>query len=117
MENIGEFVTILTGGSMQGTTQLHDYRVQEYRLPSSPSIKCNVLRESLSEDSQNIPCATLERKGVVGNLCIYFSLARYSLALILSQNTTPERSTVLPSLPLTYQLADGDLPNSSPTQR
>jgi hypothetical protein len=41
---------------------------QEYRLPSPPSIKCNVLRESLSEDSQNIPCATLKRRGLwLGN--------------------------------------------------
>jgi hypothetical protein len=39
------------------------YRVQEYRLPAPISIKCNVLRESLSEDSQNIPCATLKRRG------------------------------------------------------
>jgi hypothetical protein len=31
-----------------------DYRVQEYRLFSlPPSFKCNVLRESLSVDSQN----------------------------------------------------------------
>ncbi len=42
---------------------MQDYRVQEYRLPSPPSIKCNVLRESLSEDSQNIPCATLKERG------------------------------------------------------
>ncbi len=42
---------------------MQDYRVQENRLPSSPSIKCNLLRESLSEDSQNIPCATLKRRG------------------------------------------------------
>jgi hypothetical protein len=33
------------------------------RLPSSPSFKCNVLRESLSVDSQIIPCATLKRRG------------------------------------------------------
>ncbi len=45
------------------TSQLLDYRVQEYRLPSRPSFKCNVLRESLSVDSQNIPCATLNRRG------------------------------------------------------
>jgi hypothetical protein len=58
------------------TSQLQGYRVQEYRLPSLPSFKCNVLRESLSVDSQNIPCATLQRKGgkgVVGNLCISLS--------------------------------------------
>jgi hypothetical protein len=48
---------------MQDIYTLQDYRVQEYRLPSPPSIKCNVLRESLSEDSQNIPCATLKRIG------------------------------------------------------
>jgi hypothetical protein len=45
------------------TSQLQDYRLQEYRLPSPPSFKCNVLRESLSVDSQNIPCATLKRRG------------------------------------------------------
>ncbi len=39
------------------------YRVLEYRLPSPPSIKCNVLHESLSEDSQNFPCAMLKRRG------------------------------------------------------
>jgi hypothetical protein len=32
-------------------------------LPSSLSFKCNVLRESLSEESQNIPCATLREEG------------------------------------------------------
>jgi hypothetical protein len=37
--------------------------VQVYRLPFSPSIKCNVLRESLSCDCQNIPCAKLKRRG------------------------------------------------------
>ncbi len=45
------------------TSQLQDYTVREYRLPSPPSFKCNVLRESLSVDSQNIPCATLKRGG------------------------------------------------------
>ncbi len=52
------------------TSQLQDYRVQEWRLPSPPSFKCNVLRESLSVDSQNIPCATLERRGSWGSLNI-----------------------------------------------
>jgi hypothetical protein len=66
----GDFFTILTDGSMQDNTPLQDYRVQEYRLLSPPSIKCNVLRGSLSEDSQNIPCTTLKRRGVLGNLCI-----------------------------------------------
>jgi hypothetical protein len=70
MENIGrgptfgDFVTILTEGSMQDNTVARlQSTVQEYRLPSSPSIKFNVLRESLSEDSQNIPCATLKSRG------------------------------------------------------
>ncbi len=65
----GDFVTILTGGRCR-TTLLQDYRVQEYRLPSPPSIKCNVLRESLSEDSQNISCATLKRRGS-WVICVY----------------------------------------------
>ena len=43
--------------------QTTGYRVQKYRLPSPPSIKYNVLRESLSEESQNIPCATLKSRG------------------------------------------------------
>ncbi len=55
----GDFVT---EGSMQDL-RLHDYRVQEYRLPSPLSIKCNVLRESLSEDSQNIPRVARKRRG------------------------------------------------------
>ncbi len=46
------------------SSQLHDYRVQEKnRLPPSPSFNCNVLRESLSVESQNIPCATIQRRG------------------------------------------------------
>jgi hypothetical protein len=69
MENISrgpafvDFVTIRTEGSMQDVS-FQDYRVQEYRLRSSPppSFKCNVLRKSLSVDSQNIPCATLKRR-------------------------------------------------------
>jgi hypothetical protein len=42
-------------------------RLQSTRvsLPSPPSFKCNVLRESLSVDSQNIPCATLKKGGRV----------------------------------------------------
>jgi hypothetical protein len=39
------------------TSQLQDYRVQEYRL----HLNVNILRESLSVDSQNIPCATLQK--------------------------------------------------------
>ena len=68
MENISrcptfvDLFTLLTEGSMQDytVTRLQSTRV---RLPSPPSIKCNVLRESLSEDSQNIPCATLKKMG------------------------------------------------------
>jgi hypothetical protein len=64
MENIsrgpfcGYFVTILTKGSFHDITaaKLEGTRVQ---TPLSSSIKCNVLRESLSEDSQNI----LKRRG------------------------------------------------------
>jgi hypothetical protein len=37
--------------------------VQEHRLPSHTSIKINVLREILIRDRQNIPCATLKRRG------------------------------------------------------
>ncbi len=54
----------------------HGCKTAEYgtkvQTPSSPCIKCNVLRESLSEDSQNIPWETLKRRGswLVGNLYI-----------------------------------------------
>jgi hypothetical protein len=67
MENIsrgptfGDFVTIRKEGSMQHVTVA---RLQS-TYSSPPSFKCFVLRESLSVDSQNIPCAM--RKGVVGN--------------------------------------------------
>ncbi len=68
MENIsegptfGDFVTIRTERSMQDVmvARLQSTRVQ---TPLSPSFKCNVLRESLSVDSQNIPCAILKRIG------------------------------------------------------
>jgi hypothetical protein len=72
MENVStrgptfdDFVTILREGSIQDIT-IADFTVQEYRtysLPSPPFIKCNVLRESLSEDSKNISCATLREGG------------------------------------------------------
>jgi hypothetical protein len=45
------------------STRLQDYRVQEYRLSSPPSSECNVIRQNLSEDSQDIPCAPLTRRG------------------------------------------------------
>jgi hypothetical protein len=47
------------------TSRLQDYRVTGVQTSFSPSIKCNVLREGLSEDSQNIPCATPKEKWVV----------------------------------------------------
>ncbi len=56
-------VPFLTPESMQDATvtTLQNTRVQ---IPlSPPSFKCNVLRESLSVDSQNTPCATLKRRG------------------------------------------------------
>jgi hypothetical protein len=53
---------------------MQDITVARLQTPLSPSFKCNVLRESLSVDSQNIPCATLKEKGVVGNLYISLSL-------------------------------------------
>jgi hypothetical protein len=69
----GGFVTIAQMGRCR-TSRLQDTGVQEYRLPSPPSFKCHlpVLRENLSVDSQNIPCATLKRRvsWLVGNLCI-----------------------------------------------
>ncbi len=66
MENIstgptfGDFVTILTGQHGCKTTK---YKSTDSPLP--PSIKCYVLRESLSEDSPYIPCAILKRKGIL----------------------------------------------------
>jgi hypothetical protein len=46
----GDFVTIRTEASMQDITV------------ARKQSKCNVLRESLSVDSQNIPCAALNRR-------------------------------------------------------
>jgi hypothetical protein len=67
MENIsrgptfGDSFTFLTEGSVQDITvaRLLSIRVQ---TGSPPSIKCNVLRESLSEDSQNIYLAQHKRE-------------------------------------------------------
>jgi hypothetical protein len=67
MENISrgptfrDFVTIRTEGSMQDVS-VAGIQVQEYRLPPTLSFKCNVLCESLSVDSQNIPCPTLRER-------------------------------------------------------
>jgi hypothetical protein len=41
---------------------MHSCKTTEYNRIDSPPCKCNVLRESLSVDSQNIPCATLKRR-------------------------------------------------------
>jgi hypothetical protein len=71
MENIsrgptfGDFVTIHTEVSMQDITVA--------RLQST------VLRESLSVDSQNIPCATLKGRGSwVISVNLWDSLTRYT---------------------------------------
>jgi hypothetical protein len=56
----GDFVTIRTVDAGHHT----EYKITDPPLPTSS--KCNVLRESLSVDCQNIP----KEKGVVGNLCI-----------------------------------------------
>ncbi len=72
--------SILTEGSMQDNTVAR-LKVQKYRLPSSFSVKCNVLRESLSEDCQNIPCATLKRKGswVISIYLWWYRYRRYKI--------------------------------------
>jgi hypothetical protein len=70
----GGFVTIRIEGSMQGTSQLQDYRVQEFRLSSPPSFKCNVLRQSLAVDQSKYSLRNTKEKEVVGNL--YVSLVR-----------------------------------------
>jgi hypothetical protein len=101
MENIsrgstfGEFATILTEGSMQDV-KVKDYRVhKEYGLPSPPSFKCNVLRESLSVDSQNIPCATLKQKGVMVKLYIRVSLTKTNFRKTLPVGQLPTNSVII----------------------
>jgi hypothetical protein len=67
----GDFVT---EGSMKvvPVAWLQSTRV---RLPSPPSIECNVLHESLSEEIQYIPCATPKRGGSwVLSICLWLSL-------------------------------------------
>jgi hypothetical protein len=64
MENISSgstFGYFFTVRSMQDVSvaRQQSMRVQ---TPLSPCFNCNVLRESLSVDSQNIPCATLKRR-------------------------------------------------------
>ncbi len=60
---LGDFVTILTEGSMQDITvaRLHSSRV--YRVPSPPSIKCNYTAWESLWGQSNILCATLKRRG------------------------------------------------------
>ncbi len=77
MENVsrgptfGDLVTILTERSMQDVTVARLQSTRVYGRLSPPSFKCKVLLESLSEESQNIPCATLREEGrVVVNLCV-----------------------------------------------
>jgi hypothetical protein len=68
MENIsrgatfGDFVTIRTEASMQDVTVARPQSTGVYGLHLSFSFKCNVLRENLSVDGQNILCATLKRR-------------------------------------------------------
>ncbi len=61
-------------------------RVQDYRLPSPPSFKCNVLRESVSVDSQNIPLATLKRRGSWVISVYLWDLPTRGFATFLAQN-------------------------------
>ncbi len=56
----GDFVTSLREGSMQDITVTG---LQSTGVRTPLSIKLNVLRESLSKDSQNIPCAALKKRG------------------------------------------------------
>ncbi len=69
MENIGrgptvkDFVTIRTEGSMQDVTVAGLQSTIEQTPLFHPLLNCNVLRESLSVDSQSIPYAALKRRG------------------------------------------------------
>ncbi len=74
-------------------TRLQDTRVQ---TPLSPlyGIKCNVLRESLSVDSQNNPCATLKRRG--------------SWVISKTNRTKPNHTQVMGSVPtISVEKTDG----------
>jgi hypothetical protein len=69
MENISrgptfrDFVTIRTEGGLYRTLRLKTTEYKSTDSPLPPSFKCNILRESLSVDSQNIPCVRLKRRG------------------------------------------------------
>jgi hypothetical protein len=59
-------------------SQLQDYRVQEYRLPSPHALLNVMYCVSLSVDSKNIPCATLKRRGSSWVIFVYISLVPYT---------------------------------------
>jgi hypothetical protein len=70
----GDFVAILIDGLMQDNTvtRLHvEYKSTDSHLPL---IKCDVL--CLSEESQNIPCAKLKRRGANFYLSLVFPFMR-----------------------------------------
>jgi hypothetical protein len=74
----------------------HGYKATEYRTSLSAIFSvCNVLRESLSEDSQNIPCATQKRKGVVALWVISGLNRKYSFDEIQAVLRIPIRDPVL----------------------
>ncbi len=99
MENIsrgptlGNFVTILTEGSIQNNTvpRLQSTRVRTVLTllspPASSKVKAwsmsksNVLSESLSEDSQNIPCATLKSGGPTWVISIYLWIRQINVTI------------------------------------
>jgi hypothetical protein len=93
MENIsrghtfGDFVTIFTKASMQDVTVARGTEyLQEYRLPSPFSFKCNVLHESLSVDTGQSKYSLRNNeekggRGLVGNLCISLNISDYCRAM------------------------------------
>jgi hypothetical protein len=54
-----------------------------FTIRTERSMQNDVLRESLSVEIQNIPCATLKRRGswLVGNLCISLGEAKETVAV------------------------------------
>jgi hypothetical protein len=69
------------------TSRLQGYRVQEYRLSSPSYFKCNVLRESLSVDSQ-----TLKRRGS-WVISVYLCVCRSESVTSRSCSTSSRRAT------------------------
>jgi hypothetical protein len=86
MENISRgpifgFLSLSAPRRRCRTLQLHDYRVQENRLPCPPSFKCKcTASESLCGQSKYSMPNTKD-KGVVGNLCISLAPAKMALNL------------------------------------